>query len=100
MQSALAQLSASRVTSSRTMQVAFSRTGDFFVADGYCNSRVLRYSPDGDMLREYMLPVRLRAATHPTEAWHSSQITGSTSAAVELDLVSLAVGPPDGPKCV
>ena len=39
-------------------QVAFSRSGDFFVADGYCNSRVIRYSSDGASVREYTLPVR------------------------------------------
>ena len=41
-----------------TPQVAFSRSGDFFVADGYCNSRVLRFSPDGAFIQEYTLPVR------------------------------------------
>ena len=43
------------------MQVAFSRSGDFFVADGYCNSRVVRYSWEGAVVREYTLPVRSRA---------------------------------------
>ena len=45
------------------MQVAFSRSGDFFVADGYCNSRVVRYSSDGAVVREYTLPVRSRACS-------------------------------------
>ena len=25
------------------------RTGDFFVADGYCNSRILKFSSDGKL---------------------------------------------------
>lgn len=27
--------------------VAVASSGDFFVADGYCNARVLRFAPDG-----------------------------------------------------
>ena len=27
------------------------RTGDFFVADGYCNSRILKFSSDGKLLQ-------------------------------------------------
>ena len=46
------------------MQVAFSRSGHFFVADGYCNSRVIRYSPDGTVIREYTLQVRCKARSH------------------------------------
>ena len=26
-------------------------TGDFFVADGYCNSRIMKYSKDGKLKR-------------------------------------------------
>ncbi|GBN83419.1 Peptidyl-alpha-hydroxyglycine alpha-amidating lyase 1, partial [Araneus ventricosus] len=32
--------------------VAVLRTGHFFVSDGYCNSRVLMFSPGGRLLRE------------------------------------------------
>lgn len=37
------------------VQVAFSRTGDVFVADGYCNSRVMQYSADGAYVGQYRL---------------------------------------------
>lgn len=30
--------------------------GTIFVADGYCNSRVVRYSPTGSFEAEYRLP--------------------------------------------
>ena len=34
----------------RCCDVAFAPNGDFFVADGYANARVHRYSPDGKLL--------------------------------------------------
>jgi hypothetical protein len=36
--------------------VAVSNTGDVFVADGYCNSRVAQFSADGAYVREFRLP--------------------------------------------
>ncbi|CAD5111618.1 DgyrCDS913 [Dimorphilus gyrociliatus] len=30
--------------------VAVASNGEFFVSDGYCNSRVLKYSPDGNLI--------------------------------------------------
>lgn len=37
-------------------QVAIANDGTIFVADGYCNSRVVRFSPSGVYETEYMLP--------------------------------------------
>ena len=37
-------------------QVVVGRDGSIYVADGYCNSRVVRYSPQGQYQREYRLP--------------------------------------------
>lgn len=34
----------------RPTDVAFDARGDIFVSDGYCNNRVLKYSPDGRFL--------------------------------------------------
>ncbi|XP_059151163.1 probable peptidyl-alpha-hydroxyglycine alpha-amidating lyase pgal-1 [Physella acuta] len=33
--------------------VSFSRNGDFFVADGYCNNRVLKFSSDGRFITQW-----------------------------------------------
>lgn len=33
--------------------VAIMKNGDFFVSDGYCNSRVLKYSSNGEFLMEW-----------------------------------------------
>ncbi|KAG0719757.1 Peptidyl-glycine alpha-amidating monooxygenase [Chionoecetes opilio] len=33
--------------------VAVMSTGDFFVSDGYCNARIIKYSADGKILREF-----------------------------------------------
>ena len=37
-------------------QVAIANDGTIFVADGYCNSRVVRFSPSGKYETEYILP--------------------------------------------
>ena len=42
-------------------QVAVSNTGDVFVADGYCDSRVAQFRSDGSYVRDFRLP-RVRAA--------------------------------------
>ena len=39
-----------------SLQVAVSNTGDVFVADGYCNSRVAQFRADGAYVREFKLP--------------------------------------------
>lgn len=33
--------------------VAVLSNGDFFVADGYCNHRVIKFSPDGTILLQW-----------------------------------------------
>ena len=38
------------------VQVALANDGRVFVADGYCNSRVLEHSPQGEWQGEYVLP--------------------------------------------
>ncbi len=44
------------VTCRAPAQVAVSNTGDVFVADGYCNSRVAQFRADGSYIREFKLP--------------------------------------------
>ena len=39
-----------------TLQVAVSNTGDVFVADGYCNSRIMHFSPSGSFIQQIRLP--------------------------------------------
>ena len=41
---------------SPVLQVAVANDGTIFVADGYCNSRVVRYSANGKFEVEYILP--------------------------------------------
>lgn len=36
-------------------QVAFLNDGSFLISDGYCNSRVVRYNPDGSYRSQYSL---------------------------------------------
>eukprot|EP00878_Enallax_costatus_P030607 GHUV01033358.1.p1 GENE.GHUV01033358.1~~GHUV01033358.1.p1 ORF type:complete len:176 (-),score=32.36 GHUV01033358.1:189-716(-) len=38
------------------LQVAFMNDGSFLVADGYCNSRIVRFNPDGSHHSQYKLP--------------------------------------------
>lgn len=38
------------------LQVAFLNDGSFLVSDGYCNSRVVLYRPDGSFGTQYELP--------------------------------------------
>jgi len=33
--------------------VAVTKNGQFFIADGYCNSRIIKYSPKGNLLTEW-----------------------------------------------
>jgi DNA-binding beta-propeller fold protein YncE len=34
-----------------------SRTGDIFVSDGYCNSRVVQFDRNGNYIREFKMPI-------------------------------------------
>lgn len=53
------------------LQVAFSRTGDVFVADGYCNARVMQYAAEGTFVRHYALAeVRQTAVMVPLRVLH------------------------------
>nr|CAD7426830.1 unnamed protein product [Timema monikensis] len=60
--------------------VAVASTGDFFVADGYCNSRVLMFSAQGSLLR--VLP-------QPPE-FLSLQVPHSLTLLEPLDLLCIA----------
>lgn len=33
--------------------VAVAASGDFFVADGYCNARIMKYTPDGKLVAQF-----------------------------------------------
>lgn len=33
--------------------VALHSNGDFYVADGYCNSRIIKFTPDGRYIRHF-----------------------------------------------
>jgi peptidylamidoglycolate lyase len=33
--------------------VAVMSNGDFFVADGYCNNRILKFSPEGEIILQW-----------------------------------------------
>lgn len=37
-------------------QVAVSNDGDVFVADGYCNARVMHFAADGSFVQQIALP--------------------------------------------
>lgn len=36
--------------------VAVLSSGEFFVSDGYCNSRIIKYSPDGNVILHWGRP--------------------------------------------
>lgn len=46
--------------------VAVTSSGDFFVADGYCNSRILKFNSDGDKILEWGRPTVGRGFRVPT----------------------------------
>ena len=46
------------------MQVAVASDGTIYVADGYCNSRVVRYNAKGAFEAEYRLPRGEMAIPH------------------------------------
>ena len=47
--------------------MAFNANGDIFVADGYCNRRVMQYTADGTFIRSYtMANVRISNSTGMT----------------------------------
>lgn len=37
--------------------MAVANNGNIFVADGYCNARVVEYTPEGTYLGEFSLPM-------------------------------------------
>ena len=39
-------------------QVAVANNGNIFVADGYCNARVVEFTPEGSYLGEFSLPMQ------------------------------------------
>ena len=43
------------------VQVALANSGTIYVSDGYCNSRVLEYAPDGTFLGTFDLPEAVTA---------------------------------------
>lgn len=46
-------------------KVAISnRTRDIYVADGYCNSRIIRFDKDGNYIREYTDPDKSLQIAH------------------------------------
>lgn len=36
--------------------VAVASTGEFFVADGYCNSRIMKFDREGKLLAQFGAP--------------------------------------------
>lgn len=49
-------------------QVALSRSGDIFVSDGYCNSRVVQFTAAGVYIREYAPPEVRHSPEHSPAA--------------------------------
>ncbi|EDO42139.1 predicted protein [Nematostella vectensis] len=45
--------------------VAIETTGVFYVADGYCNSRVMKFSPEGKLLEQYGKAMSARGLGSP-----------------------------------
>ncbi|XP_050433416.1 peptidyl-alpha-hydroxyglycine alpha-amidating lyase 2-like [Adelges cooleyi] len=60
--------------------VAIASTGDIFIADGYCNSRVLKYSARGELLRVF---------PHANE-FLSLQVPHSLALLEQLDMICIA----------
>ncbi len=42
-----------------------ARDGSIFVSDGYCNSRVVKFDPNGSFKREYTMPPGMPAMAVP-----------------------------------
>lgn len=53
-------------------QVAVSNNGDVFVADGYCNSRIMHFSPTGSFIQQITLPKvrRFESGILRRATWH------------------------------
>lgn len=51
--------------------VAVLSSGEFFVSDGYCNSRIIKYSPDGNVILHWGRP-SLSPGGHTALAYHFS----------------------------
>jgi NHL repeat len=55
------------------VQVAVSNDGDVFVADGYCNSRIMHFAADGSFVQQIALP-RVSIAMHDLGCQYNRQI--------------------------
>ena len=53
------------------LQVALANDGRVFVGDGYCNSRVVEYTADGEYVAEFTLPA---GAGPPLQNPHSVKL--------------------------
>ncbi|XP_059151206.1 peptidyl-alpha-hydroxyglycine alpha-amidating lyase 2-like isoform X1 [Physella acuta] len=64
--------------------VAIASSGEFFVADGYCNSRIIKFSSSGQVISKWGVP--LNRAVSP----YTLNIAHSITLVEELDLVCVA----------
>ncbi|XP_034237525.1 peptidyl-alpha-hydroxyglycine alpha-amidating lyase 2 [Thrips palmi] len=75
--------------------VAVATTGEIFVADGYCNSRVLKYDPAGVLLRMYpeeedMVEPALRLIPPLSRDSLRMQVPHSLALLERLDMICIA----------
>ncbi|KAA3675781.1 uncharacterized protein DEA37_0013303, partial [Paragonimus westermani] len=47
--------------------VAVASSGDFFVSDGYCNSRIMKFNPDGKLITQWGKPTYEHGSPGPDE---------------------------------
>ncbi|KAF8569773.1 hypothetical protein P879_04132 [Paragonimus westermani] len=47
--------------------VAVASSGDFFVSDGYCNSRIMKFNPDGKLITQWGKPTHEHGSPGPDE---------------------------------
>ncbi|KAK7116721.1 probable peptidyl-alpha-hydroxyglycine alpha-amidating lyase pgal-1 [Littorina saxatilis] len=66
--------------------VAVADNGDFFVADGYCNSRVLKFSSDGALLGKFGMDTRGVGVDSP----YSMNVPHSLALIEDLDILCVA----------
>ena len=65
----------------RPTEIAVSNDGDVFLADGYCNSRVVRYDAAGTFVRDFQLHRGGRSANVP----HSIVLDGCSDTLIVAD---------------
>ena len=65
----------------RPTEIAVSNDGDIFLADGYCNSRVVRYDAAGTFVRDFQLHRGGRSANVP----HSIVLDGCSDTLIVAD---------------